>query len=110
MFLHPCVILFTGGSVSGGSVSGGSLSGGSLSKGVSVRGSLSRGSRPPLYSDVWVVHILLECILVLMSSFNDGFVLICLPPPINFALDRRDPPISAIIIFRLLIHHFSILK
>ena len=43
MFLHLCVILFTGGSLSGGSLSGGSLSGGSLSGGSLSGGSLSGG-------------------------------------------------------------------
>ena len=90
MFLHLCVILFTGGSLSWGvsvwgvsvwgvsvwgvsvwgvsvwgSLSGGSLSGGSV--GSLSMGSLSRNvglhDRDPPYGNVRVVRILLECIL-----------------------------------------------
>ena len=90
MFLHLCVILFTGGLCPGGLYPGGYLSrggGGLFSRegvsvqGVSVqgnicpgegglcsgRGYLSRGisvRETPLYSNVQAVHLLLEYILV----------------------------------------------
>ena len=73
MFLHLCVILFTGfveggGFCPGGSLSGrGSLSGGFSVQGVSVQGGLCPGGslsgRPP-YGNMRAVRILLECILV----------------------------------------------
>ena len=49
MFLHLCVILFTGGS---------------LSRGVSVKGERVSVRETPLYGNVRAVRILLECILV----------------------------------------------
>ena len=57
MFLHLCVILFTGESLSRGSLSRVSVWG--LCKGGSLSG------RPP-YGTEWAVPILLECILVLV--------------------------------------------
>ena len=71
MFLHLCVILFTGGvSVQGVSVQGGSVYGGFCPL-VSVWGSLSEGSlsgrlpgQTPPYGNERAVRILLECILV----------------------------------------------
>ena len=75
MFLHMCVIMFTGGvglclgvSLSrgclclGGSLSGGLCPGGSVSRGICVQGGLCQGDLP--YGNVWAVHILPECILV----------------------------------------------
>ena len=50
MFLHLCVILFTGRGIS--------------VQGVSVQGGLCQGDSPP-YGKVWAVRILLECFLVL---------------------------------------------
>ena len=84
MFLHLCVIMFTGGVglCLGMSLSRGCLCPGGLCLGVSVWGSLSRGlcvqgdmcsawslsGRPP-YGNVWAVHILPECILVYKYNF-----------------------------------------
>ena len=66
MFLHLCVIVFTGGLCPGGSLSGGSLWGFSVQGGLCLWGSLS--GRPLLYGNVRAVRILLECILVINSN------------------------------------------
>ena len=66
----------TGHKIRGGLCSEGSLSrgefGGSLSRGVFVQGCLCQGDPPlrqrPPYGNEWAVHILLECILVIIYA------------------------------------------
>ena len=72
MFLHLCVILFTGRSLSGGSLSRGALCPGGGGVSVQVGGG-SLSGRLPLYDTERAVRILLECILVEYANAEIDF-------------------------------------